>query len=85
MDILIFIISLTFGLILTIFGLRSSPIAVIAVLFNIVVFTTALVDGITEQIPIATEIVETTYNSYPAILLPAFFAILGVIKLAKYR
>lgn len=86
MDVLIFVICLCFGLILTLIGLRNSAIAIIALLFNLAAFTTALVDGLTEVIGYASSTaVTTTYDPYPAILLPAFFVILGVVKVVKYR
>lgn len=85
MDIFIFVVCLVFGLVLTLLGLRSSPLAIISICFNLAVFTTALVSGVSEQIPIATEIIETTYDVYPALLLPVFFIVLSVVKVVKYR
>lgn len=85
MDILIFVVCLVFGLVLTLIGLRNSAVSIIAIVFNLGVFTTALVDGVTEQIALSSSIQEVTYNVYPALVLPVAFMVLSIVKVAKYR
>lgn len=85
MQILIFVICLTFGLLLTLVGLRNLIVSGFAVIFNLAVFSTALVDGVTEQLYNGTSLQTVTYDSYPALVLPALFVLISAIKIAKYR
>lgn len=85
MDVLVFIVCLTFGLVLTLIGLRSSVVAYIALLFNALVFSAVGASGLTEVLPIGAEGYTVSYDAFPAVLLPALFAVLNFFKIIRYR
>lgn len=85
MDLVIFIVCVTFGLIMTLIGFRSSGIAVVAMLFNVILFGAIASTGLSADLAISTQVVTQTYDTFPAILLPALFAVLSFLKLVKFR
>lgn len=85
MDVTLLIICLVSGGFLAMLGLRNSVVSILAICFNLAVFVDLLTNGLTEQIGLGASVTEVTYNSYPIIVLPAFFIILSVIKVVKYR
>lgn len=86
MDIIIFLTCLTFGLIMTLIGLRNSIVSAFAIVFNVAFFAVAsLPNAVTEQIYNGTQLQNVTYDVFPAVVLPALFVCISVIKVAKYR
>lgn len=86
MDIIIFIVCLTFGLVMTLLGLRSSPVAMLSIIFNTVFFASAsLPDAVTEHIYNGTALQSVTYDVTPALLLPVIYVVLSIVKLWKFR
>lgn len=85
MELLIFLALTTFGLILTLIGMRSTWVSVFAMLFNMIVFGSVMAGGLSETFVVGTETVAVTYESFPSILLPALFSVLSFIKIVRFR
>lgn len=86
MDIIIFIVCLTFGLILTLLGLRSTPVSMLAIIFNTVFFAAAsLPEAVNAQIYNGTALETVPYDVTPALVLPVAYVVMSIVKLWKYR